>query len=148
MFTRISDIDRMFGAMDLLRNRMGRILGDFDRSWLDRPAFALTSNSPKTNLLENGDRFEVQAEVPGILKDDLNIKIQGNYLEISGKRTVDNPDGYKVHRNERGSNTFSRSFTLPDEVNADEVEATLKDGILYLTLPKSEIAKPKQITIN
>jgi HSP20 family protein len=148
MFTRMSDIDRMFGAMDLLRNKMDRIFGDVDRSYLYGPAFTLTSNSPRTNLLENGDHFEVQAEVPGISKDDLNIKIQGNYLEISGTRNFESPEGYKVHRNERIANTFSRSFTLPDDVDAEKVEAALKDGILYLTLPKSETTKPKQITIN
>jgi len=148
MFTRMSDIDRMFGAMDLLRNRMDSVFNGIHRSTLSEPAFTLTSNSPRTNLMENGDNFEVLAEVPGISKDDLNIKIQGNYLEISGKRSVDTPEGYKVHRNERGGSTFSRSFTLPDEVDADKVEATLENGILYLTLPKSETAKPKQITIN
>ena len=148
MFTRMSDIDRMFGAMDLLRTKMDRIFDDFDRSFAYGPALTITSNSPRTNLLENGDNFEVQAEVPGIAKEDLNIKIQGNYLEISGKRSVDAPEGYKTHRNERGANTFSRSFTLPDDIDAEKVEATLKDGILYLILPKSEAAKPKQITIN
>ncbi|WDP91391.1 MAG: Hsp20/alpha crystallin family protein [Desulfobacter sp.] len=148
MFTRMSDIDRMFGAMDLLRKRMDRLFTDHDASWLYGPDLTRRSDTPRTNLLENGDNYEVQAEVPGISKEDLNIKIQGNYLEISGKRTVDNPDGYKAHRNEIAGNTFSRSFTLPDEVDANRVEATLKDGILYLTLPKSEAAKPKQITIH
>lgn len=148
MFTRMSDIDRMFGAMDLLRNKMDRIFGDFDRPYLYEPAFAAVSNSPRTNLLDIGDRFEVHAEVPGISKDDLNIKIQGNYLEISGKRQIDTPEGYKVHRTERGASTFSRSFTLPDNVDAEKVEAAIKDGILYLSLPKSETAKPRQITIN
>lgn len=144
MFTRMSDIDRMFGAMDLLRNRMDRLFSDWDRS----SAFTLTSNSPRTNLLERGDNFEVQAEVPGISKENLNIKIQGNYLEIRGKRSLDTPEGYKIHRTERGDRRFSRSFTLPNDVDAEKVEAILKDGILYLTLPKSETAKPKQITIN
>ena len=148
MFTRMSDIDRMFGAMDLLRNRMDKLFGNFDRSYLSGPAFTLASNSPRTNLQESGDNFEVQAEVPGITKDDLNIKIQGNYLEISGKRSVDSPDDYKVHRNERIGSTFSRSFTLPNDVDDEKDEAELKDGILYLTLPKLETAKPKQITIN
>ena len=148
MFTRLSDIDRMFGAMDQLRNKMDRLFSDYDRSSLSSPAFTLRSNSPRTNLLESGDSFEVQAEVPGISKDDLNIKIQGNYLEISGKRAMDTPEGYKVHRNERGSSTFSRSFTLPNDVDAEKAEASLKDGILYLKLPKSETAKPKQITID
>ena len=144
MFTRMSDIDKMFGAMDLLRNRMDRLFSDWDRS----SAFTLTSNSPRTNLLERGDNFEVQAEVPGISKENLNIKIQGNYLEIRGKRSLDTPEGYKIHRTERGDRRFSRSFTLPNDVDAEKVEAILKDGILYLTLPKSETAKPKQITIN
>lgn len=148
MFTRMSDIDRMFGAMDLLRNKMDHMFNDFSRGYPYGTAFAPASGSPRTNLLEKGDLFEVQAEVPGISKEDLAIKIQGNYLEISGKRTVETPDGYKVHRNERGSNRFSRSFTLPAEVNAEQVEATLKDGILTLRLPKAESAKPKQITIN
>ena len=148
MFTKLSDIDRRFGAMDLLRNKMDRLFSDDDRSDFYSPASTLRSNSPRTNLLESGDRFEVQVEVPGISKDDLNIKIQGNYLEISGKRSVETPEGYKIHRNERGSSTFSRSFTLPNDIDAEKVEAALKDGILYLTLPKSETAKPRQITIS
>jgi HSP20 family protein len=108
---------------------------------------AFRTSGPRTNLYENGDNFEIRVEVPGIAKDDLNVNIQGNYLEISGSRIDDTPDGYKVHRIERGTNTFSRSFTLPDEVDVDKVEAKLKDGILYLVLPKSEAAKPKQISI-
>ena len=147
MFTRMSDIDRMFGAMDLLQNKMDRIFGDFGRSFDNVPGLTFRSSGPRTDLYENGDTFEIRAEVPGIAKDDLNVNIQGNYLEISGSRTDDTPDGYKVHRTERGTSTFSRSFTLPGDVDADKVEAELKDGILYLVLHKSEAAKPKQITI-
>jgi len=148
MFTRMNEIDRMFGAMDLLRARMDRLFNETDRPYLHGPAFTLETNSPRTNLLENGDKFEVRAELPGISKDDISIKIQGNYLEISGKRVIETPEGYKSHRNERSATTFSRSFTLPDEVDAEKVDAALKDGILYLTLPKSETAKPRQVTIN
>jgi len=144
----MSDIDRMFGTMDLLRNKMDRIFGDFGRSFDDGPGLAFRTSGPRTNLYGNGDNFEIIVEIPGIAKDDLNVNIQGNYLEISGSRTDDTPDGYKAHRTERRTNTFSRSFTLPDEVDADKVEAKLKDGILYLALPKSEAAKPKQIEIN
>jgi len=148
MFARMSEIDRMFGAMDLLRTRMDRLFNEMNRPYLHGPAFTLGTNSPRTTLLENGDKFEVRAELPGISKDDISIKIQGNYLEISGKRVIETPEGFKSHRNERSSTTFSRSFTLPDEVDAEKVDAALKDGILYLTLPKSEAAKPRQITIN
>ena len=147
MFTRMSDIDRMFGAMDLLRNKMGRIFGDFDRSLDYGPGLTLSSSGPRTNLYEDGDTFEIRAEVPGIVKDDLNVSIQGNYLEINGSRSLDTPEGYKIHRAERGTSTFSRSFTLPNDVDAEKVEANLKDGILYLKVPKYEAAKPNQITI-
>jgi len=147
MFTRMSDIDRMFGAMDLLRNRMDRIFGDFDPAFDYGSGLTFNTSVPRTNLYEDGDTFELRAEVPGIDKDDLNVKIQGNYLEISGSRTVEPPEGYKVHRSERGNRTFSRSFTLPADVDPQKVEAGLKDGILSLKLPKSETAKPRQITI-
>ena len=148
MFTRMNDIDRMFGAMDLLQKKINQLFGDFGRSFDDVPGLTFRSSGPRTNLYENPDTFEVRTEVPGIAKDDLNVNIQGNYLEISGSRADDTPDGYKIHRTERGSDAFSRSFTLPDDVDADRVEAKLKDGILYLTLPKSEGAKPRQIEIN
>ncbi len=147
MFTRMSDIDRMFSLMGLLQNKMDRIFGDFDRSSDLTPGLTFRHNHPRTNLYEQGDTFEIRAEVPGIAKDDLNVKIQGNYLEISGNRDSELLQGYQVHRSERGSIRFSRSFTLPTEVDAEKVKATLKEGILYLTLPKAEAAKPKQITI-
>lgn len=148
MFAKMNEIDRMFGAMDLIRTKMDRLFNEMDRPYLHGSAFTLGTNLPRTNLLENGDNFEVRAELPGISKDDISIKIQGNYLEISGKRSIETPEGYKAHRNERSATTFSRSFTLPDEVDAEKVDAKLKDGILYLTLPKSEAAKPRQIAIN
>lgn len=144
----MSDINRMFGAMDLHRNKIGRIFSDFDRSFDDVPGMTFRTVTPRTTLYEGNDAFEIRAEVPGIAKDNLTVNIQGNYLEINGSRGDDAPDGYKVHRAERGTDTFSRRFTLPDDVDANKVEAKLKDGILYLTLPKSEKAKPGQIEIN
>jgi len=83
MFARINEIDRMFGAMDLLRSKMDRLFNEMGRPYLHGPAFTLGANSPRTNLIENGDKFEVRAELPGISKDDISIKIQGNYLAIS-----------------------------------------------------------------
>ncbi len=147
MIRRMNEINNMFSAMDLLRNRMDKIFKNFDSSFLNDPVFSIPSNTPKTNLIEDGDHFEVQAELPGVSKEALDIKIQGKYLEISGERTIDTPEGYKVHRSERVGSTFSKSFTLPDNVDADKVDATLKDGILYLNLPKLEAEKPKMIEV-
>jgi HSP20 family protein len=106
------------------------------------------NGSPRTNLYDNGDSFQIIAEVAGLTKEDLNIRIQGNYLELSGKRRPDAPEGYKVHRVERDMTSFTRSFTLPTEVNADKIEAALQNGLLTLVLPKAEAAKPKQINIS
>lgn len=147
MFARVGDLDRMFDAMGLLRSRFDNIFSEFDRTAGYEPRWSVISNYPRTNLYDKGDQFELVAEVPGLSKKDLDVKIQGNYLEISGKREVSAPEGYRAHRSERGSTSFTRSLTLPSDVDSGRVSASLKDGILVLTLPKSEAAKPRQISI-
>ena len=148
MLIRLSDIDRLFGNMSQLRSKLNNLYTDYDRPSATDYPWTMDTNLPRTNLYEDHDHFEIIAEVPGIHKDNLNVKIQGNYLEISGSRDSDRPDGYKVHKTEREIFSFSRSFTLPADVDATKVEATLKDGILHMTLSKSEEAKPKRISIN
>jgi HSP20 family protein len=132
--------------MDLIRQRLDNLYTDYNRPY--RSSWLLEDGFLRANLYQIGDVFEMRLEVPGMDKDALDIKIQGNYLEISGKREQDVPEGYKIHKTERLNGTFSRSFTLPDDVDSARVEAKLKDGVLYLTLPKSEAAKPRQITIS
>jgi len=145
MWTRIGDVNRMFGDIDLLQSRMSRFFDDYDRSSYGR---ALAGGDlPLTNFYDTGDHFELKVELPGTAKEDLSVKIQGNYLEIGGKREANVPDGYSVHRSERGSVDFTRSFTLPSEVDAEKVEATISNGLLTMILPKAEAAKPKQITV-
>ena len=148
MFANLRDIDRMFGTMDLLHGRLDRIFNEFNRSRGYDTTLATADSTPRTNLYDRGEHFEILAELPGFSKDDLNVKIQGNYLEIRGTRKADTPEGYCSHRAERGTTQFSRSFTLPSEVDATRVEAMLENGFLTLRLPKSEAAKPRQITIN
>lgn len=148
MIARVTDLDRMFDAMGLLRGRFDRIFDEFNRSVGYGSEVSVSGNYPHTNLYDKGDRFELVAEVPGLRKEDLDIKIQGNYLEISGKREVKGPDGYRIHRNERSSATFTRSLTLPADVDSEKVSASLSDGLLSLNMPKSEAVKPRQISIN
>jgi len=137
----------MFGAMDLLRSRLNRLTTDDNRFYGRSPGWSATDGSPRTNFYDNGNQLELKAEVPGMSKEDLTIQIQGNYLEVSGTRKSDAPEGYKVHRTERETASFTRSFTLPSEVNVDKIDASLQNGILSLTLPKAEAAKPKQVSI-
>lgn len=146
MFARLSDMDRLFGTMNLLQKRLDNLYSDYGSA----PGFrgSVDEVAPRTNLYESQDHFEIRSEVPGLKKEDLSVRIQGNYLEVSGTRDSDAPEGFKTHKTERGIGAFSRSFTLPADVDATKAEATLKDGILYLTLPKSEAAKPKKIVVS
>lgn len=148
MWTTLNDLDRMFGAMEQLRSRMNRVLPDEGSIFGDDFRWNVTAGTPRTNLYDTGSQLEIRAEVPGMTKEDLNIKIQGNYLEISGARKSDAPEGYNAHRVERESVSCTRSFTLPADIDSEKVGASLKNGILTLILPKVEAAKPKQITIS
>jgi HSP20 family protein len=132
--------------MSLLQKKLDNLYSGYGKS--SGYTWAFEHTTPRTNLYENGDNFEIRAEVPGLAKADLNVKIQGNYLEISGTRASDAPEGYSTHKTERGTGAFSRSFTLPADVDSSKVQATLKDGILYLMLPKHEAAKPKKIIVS
>jgi HSP20 family protein len=143
MWTQI--INRRPDGIDLFRSQLNRLFSDFDEAYTGferHPAAA-----PHTNMYDDGNQFVLKAEVPGMSKDDLQIKIQGNYLELSGSNQSDTPEGYKAHRVERTATAFTRSFTLTTDVDADKVEAELGDGILTLTLPKVEAAKPRQVAI-
>lgn len=148
MWTRVRDFDRMFQAMDLLHSRLGGFFDDYDRSRLPASTWGVTDSGPRTNMYDTGEHLEIRVEVPGIRKEDLNIKLQGNYLEIKGARKEENREGYTKHRVERVATSFTRSFTLPSEVDATKAEANLKDGILTLVLDKAEPAKPKQIVVS
>ncbi|MGB3209589.1 MAG: Hsp20/alpha crystallin family protein [Desulforhopalus sp.] len=147
MWTRVNEFDRMFTAADLLRSRMNRLFPDVGGYYGESSGWRVIGGFPRTNMYDNGDSFQVIAELPGVAKEDLNIKIQGNYLELSGVRKSGVPEGYKAHRVERESASFTRSYTLDADVDADRIEAVLNDGLLTLVLPKAEAAKPRQITI-
>lgn len=147
MWTRLRDIERMFNTIDLLQNRMNRLHADYGRLRTFPTVWGVTQSGPSTNLYDCGDHLEMKVEVPGIAKEDLSIKVQGNYLEIGGSRKANVPEGYTAQRRERGATAFTRSFTLPMDVDTAKVEAQLANGILQLVLPKTEKAKPKQINI-
>jgi HSP20 family protein len=146
MWTRGRDMDRIVDDMELLRSRMNRLFSNYGGSFGE--GFGdVDERTPRICLYDKGEQLVINGVMPGIAKDDLNIKIQGNYLEISGTRKSDAPKGYKTHRVERETAVFTRSFTLPTDIDAEKVEAALHNGILTLTLPKAETAKSKQISI-
>jgi HSP20 family protein len=105
--------------------------------------------APPVDIYETDDALVLKAELPGISKDDVSIEIHQNTLILRGQRKHEaevKEDRY--HRVERAYGTFQRSFVLPTLVDQEHVQATYKDGILELRLPKSEAAKPKRIAIS
>lgn len=145
---RWQEIDRMLGAMDLFWTRMPRLWGELGYDFRLLPEREGIEGWPRTNLYDQGGQLLLTAELPGVAKEELKVRVQGNYLEIGGVRPAEVPEGYTVQRQERGAVSFTRSFTLPAEIDANKVEALLVDGILRLTLPKAEAVTPKQIAIN
>ena len=104
---------------------------------------------PPVNVTQDNDRFYVRAELPGIDPKDLSISAVRNRLSISGAREIaKEQERVSYHRKERAEGSFDRSVTLPSEVDAERVEARYADGILTVTLPKAEAAKPRQIKVN
>jgi HSP20 family protein len=104
---------------------------------------------PSINLTEDKDNYYVRAELPGITKDDLDIEATGNNISISGERKIPSvEEGARYHRREREAGKFSRVIGLPGDINSERVSANLSNGILKLTAPKAEKAKPKQIAIH
>jgi HSP20 family protein len=103
---------------------------------------------PAMNVTHDGDRYFVRAELPGIRTSDLHIAVERNKLTVSGKREIqEEGNGVSYHRRERAGGAFSRSLTLPDDLNPDQVEATYKEGVLTIVLPKSEAVKAREIKI-
>lgn len=117
-------------------------------------AFQLASTPPEgwvppLEILEDGEKITVRLELPGMKKEDFDISLHEEVLTVSGERRseTEGKEG-ESFRSERFFGTFSRSVTLPAAVKTDEVKAGYQDGILAITLPKAEEAKPKKIQIN
>jgi HSP20 family protein len=104
--------------------------------------------TPRVNVEENGEGFELTAEVPGMKREDINIDIKDRTLTIRGEKKLEEEKKDKnYHVCERCYGEFTRTFTLPDNVNVDKIEAKYDQGILTLILPKNEEAKPKEIKV-
>ena len=105
--------------------------------------------SPSLDIAEGRDKFVIKAELPGVKQSDINVCVEGEVLNIEGERKKEQEvKEKKYHRIEIFYGTFSRSLVLPDYVDASKINAAYKDGVLELTLPKKEKAKPKEIKIN
>lgn len=104
---------------------------------------------PAADLYETNDEFVLEMEVPGCNKDDIEVTVERGILTVSGHRAshVEESERISYHVRERSYDRFSRSFSLPQSVDAEDVEAEYRNGILVVRLPKLAEAKPRQITV-
>lgn len=136
----------LMNRFDELRREMDRLFDTFGMG-LPRWPYPRAAGYPALNVWDAGDTLCVEAEVPGINKDDLEVFAVGNELTIKGRREPVPGDNLTYHRQERGTGEFTRVITLPAEVDADRVEAVLDNGVLTVRLPKAEAAKPRKIAV-
>lgn len=112
--------------------------GWFDRAW-----------APAVDVMEDAKSYQVVLEIPGVKPEEVKIDLDGNRLIVSGEKRHESEERTdRMHRFERRFGSFSRTFTLPDTVNADAIEARTQNGVLTLVLPKVEKARPRSIPVN
>jgi HSP20 family protein len=105
--------------------------------------------APAVDIYEQNGNIVLKAELPGVDPKDVDVRVENNILTLSGERKLDNEVKRETyHRVERAYGSFTRSFTLPNVVDTEKIKAEYKDGLLRMTLPKKDEARPKQISIN
>jgi HSP20 family protein len=131
-------------GFDELRREMNRLFFDFEREF---PGFAFNAEAPEVTLDDTGEALVLRAELPGVAEKDIELQVEEGSVTLRGHRKEEREEGHSVHRKERADFRFARSFSLPAKVNSEKVEAVLKNGILTVTLPKAETAKPRKIAV-
>jgi HSP20 family protein len=147
MLTGWRDFDDTLRAFDFLQRRIDRAFDNRAARPGDRSRRTVPAPWPAINVFETKQAFVVKAEVPGLAESEVAVSVENNVLVVRGERKSDIPEGYGVHLRERAPVAFTRKLELPSRVSADGVAATLKDGILAITLPKTTESLPRQIAV-
>ncbi len=143
-------------ALTKTSERFPALFDDFFKPWNewfdnDNNLWNRMNRVPSVNITENKDEYNVSLAVPGMKKDDFKIDVDGNMLTISCEKDETKEEKDKKYtRKEYSYSSFSRSFTLPDEVNREKIDASYGDGVLKISLPRKEEAKKsaaKQIAV-
>ena len=144
--TRWDPFSELTSLQDRMNQLFSRQFGSSGRNSEQSLGFA--NFIPPVDIFEDDHNITIQAEVPGVSEKDLDIRLENNILIISGERKLENEEKKEnFHRIERSYGRFSRSFSLPATVNPDSVNAEFDNGVLKITIAKSEEAKPRQIKI-
>jgi len=139
-----------FKELEDVSNRLNRIFGRFPaRAESGQEMLTLADWSPSADITETDAAYLIKAEIPGVQKEDVKVTVQDGMLTMQGERKMEKEEkGKKFHRIERSYGSFVRSFRIPDDADENSVKAEFKDGMLSVTLSKSEKAKPKSINVS
>ena len=134
-----------FEELNRMKREMERLTEGFSGSFTSSSSAGVF---PLMNLTEDNGAYYIRAELPGMKADEIELSVTGDSISISGERKIEvESSEAKYHRRERESGKFNRILNLPAQVDLEKVEAKSAEGVLTITLPKSEAAKPRQITI-
>lgn len=140
MFINSRVLNNLWREMDGFRNEVDRLFG--------RQVVGTGGAVPAINVWEDESSFYIETDLPDVTTEKLDVTVkEGNRLTIAGERKLCEPANAVWHRQERFAGAFTREMTLPAPVDADKVEAQFENGVLRLTLPKSEAARPRKITV-
>jgi HSP20 family protein len=141
-----SDLSVTLGQLANTRDELDRVFETSFGSFF-RPLGSFNRWNPAVDVYQDKEQFTVYAELPGLKKEEIEISLNGDTLTIRGERKHE-ANGNQDFRTGRYFGKFQRSLTLPVSVNSEKVNATYKDGILKVVLPKTEEAKPRQIPVS
>ncbi len=120
------------------------VFHDFEKDFFNNTN--LLANTFSTDIRDEGDKYVLEAELPGFAKDEISVNADDDYLTITAKHNVDTKDSSRYIRRERMSKSYSRSFGISN-INTDEIKAAYSDGVLTLELPKKAEPKPRTTKI-
>lgn len=131
-----------------LQSEMNRVFGGLVPAGWDNEEGLNASWNPRVNIFENKEHLVLEAELPGMTRDDFDLSIENNVVTLKGERKFEKKDeGDNYHRIERAYGSFTRSFTLPSTVSAEGVKAEFNNGVLNVSFPKREETKARKIEI-
>jgi HSP20 family protein len=135
-----------YRGLSTLHDQVNRLFNDTFRGQADDSS--LTTWAPAADIYETSNELVVKADLPDVSEKDIDVRIENNVLTIRGERKFEKSVSEENFlRVERSYGTFSRSFSLPNTVNADGIHASYKSGVLTVTMPKREEAKPRQVKV-
>jgi HSP20 family protein len=138
-----------FREFATLQDRMNRLFRDSFNDVGRDESLASSNFAPAVDVYEDEHKVALKIEVPGIEEKDIDVRVENNMLTVTGERRIDKEEKQENYRRvERQYGSFTRSFTLPQTVDTDNVSANYEKGVLKINLPKKAEAKPKQIKVN